>query len=207
MRLYDAAEARQVLTDPAHDGAALFLSHDGLVPLVEAEHAESRRIVEAHGGTSLGALPVETWYSRRFDYSAVESLLAEEGGYAETIEVAHLWSGLPALYDALIAALDPLADETFGHFSHVYTHGASVYVIVRGRAPSNEEAAACLTEIWRVAMQTTTELGGELSHHHGAGLARQDFIHENLGNQHELIRRLKSALDPDAVLNPGHLGL
>ena len=207
MRLYDAAEARRALAGAAHGGAALFLCHDGLVPLAEAEHAESRRIVESRGGTSLGALPVETWLSGRFDFSDVESLLAEEGGYAETIEVAHLWTGLPALYESLIAALDPLADETYGHFSHVYTHGASVYVIVLGRAPSNEEAAARLTEIWRVAMETTTRLGGELSHHHGAGLARQDFIHGSLGNQHELIRRLKSALDPDGVLNPGHLGL
>ena len=103
--------------------------------------------------------------------------------------------------------LAPLADEVLGHFSHVYTTGVSLYVILLGQAPSNEEALRRLEQIWQVAMETTARVGGELSHHHGAGLARQEYIPANLGSQHEVLRRIQHALDPTAVLNPGHLGL
>jgi alkyldihydroxyacetonephosphate synthase len=207
MRLYDETEARHALQDPDSTGCALFLSHEGYESVAAAEHSESTKIVERLGGRSLGSGPVDRWYTRRFDFSTVEELLSEDGGYAETIEVAHLWSGIEELYERLTSALAPFADEVLGHFSHVYTQGTSLYVILLGRAPDNAEAARRLDEIWRTAMQVTTEAGGELSHHHGAGLARQEFILENLGPQHELIHRLKHALDPAGILNPGHLGL
>jgi alkyldihydroxyacetonephosphate synthase len=207
MRFYDPAEARYALKDLASTECALFLSHEGLPSIAGAEHEESRRILGTLGARSLGADPVDSWYERRFDFSAVEELLAEEGGYAETIEVAHLWTGIEELYSALTEALAPLADEVLGHFSHVYLQGISLYVIVLGRAENNREASKRLNQIWHTAMQVTTDLGGELSHHHGAGLARQEFIRQNLGKQYQLIERLKGALDPAGILNPGHLGL
>lgn len=207
MRFYDQAETAHAVPALRTDGCALFLTHDGIAEIASAEHAASSAIVESFGGTSIGADPVRAWYSRRFDFSAVERLLDEPGGFAETIEVAHLWSGIIPLYRNLVAALEPYADEVLGHFSHVYTQGTSLYVIVLGKVATNEEAAERLRDIWRVAMETTTAAGGELSHHHGAGLARQQFIPRNLGAQHQLIRRLKDALDPEGVLNPGHLGL
>jgi alkyldihydroxyacetonephosphate synthase len=207
MRFYDETETRHAIPSYDDGGCALFLSFDSIGTVAEAERTEARRMVEELGGTSLGSAPVESWYSRRFDFSTVEKLLAEDGGYAETIEVAHLWSGIEPLYDDLKAALGPLADEVLGHFSHVYPQGVSLYVILLGRARDNKEAASRLAEIWRTAMEITTRNGGELSHHHGAGLARQAFIPESLGSQHGVIRRLKEALDPAAILNPGHLGL
>jgi len=207
MRLYDPTEARYALEDFTSTKCALFLSHEGLPAIASAEHEESQRILETLGARSLGADPVDSWYERRFDFSAVEELLAEDGGYAETIEVAHLWTGIEELYSALTEALAPLADEVLGHFSHVYLQGISLYVILLGRADNNREASKRLNQIWQTAMQVTTDLGGELSHHHGAGLARQEFIRENLGKQYQLIARLKGALDPAGILNPGHLGL
>jgi alkyldihydroxyacetonephosphate synthase len=207
MRLYDPAEARHATGGRESAGAVLFLTHEGLESVGAAERAESARIVAALGGQSLGGELVARWYERRFDFSAVENLLAEDGGYAETIEVAHLWSGIEDLYQRLTTALAPYADEVLGHFSHVYTHGVSLYVILLGRARDNQEAARRLQEIWRVAMEATLSAGGELSHHHGAGLARQEFVADSLGSGHEVLRRLKNALDKVSILNPGHLGL
>lgn len=207
IRFYDETETRHAV--PGHDagGCALFLTFDSIGAVAEAERAEARRMIEDLGGVTLGGEPVESWYGRRFDFSTVEKLLAEDGGYAETIEVAHLWSGIEGLYKELTAALAPLADEVLGHFSHVYPQGVSLYVILLGRAADNEEAASRLAQIWKTAMEVTTRNGGELSHHHGAGLARQSFIPQSLGSQHGVIRRMKEALDPAAILNPGHLGL
>ena len=111
------------------------------------------------------------------------------------------------MYNELAAALTPLADTVLGHFSHIYTNGASLYLILIGKTESDEKSVQRLREIWNVAMSVTTKLGGEISHHHGAGLARQDYIQKSLGKQHPVLRKLKNALDPKDLLNPGHLGL
>lgn len=144
---------------------------------------------------------------RRFDFSTVENLLAQQGGFAETIEVAHTWSGINALYADLKSALTPLADEVLAHFSHVYTQGTSMYVIVLGRTDTDESAVARLREIWATAMSVCLEHGAELSHHHGGGLARSPYSRQSLGSGHLVLQKIKAALDPAGILNPGKLGL
>ena len=56
-------------------------------------------------------------------------------------------------------------------------------------------------------METTARLGGVLSHHHGAGLARAPYMRAALGSGFTVLERVKAALDPQGLLNPGKLGL
>jgi alkyldihydroxyacetonephosphate synthase len=207
VRFYDEAEAQFAVPGIELNKCVLFLTHEGLSSITKAEHLESSKIVESSGGVSIGSVPVDNWYKRRFDFSAVENILASKGGYAETIEVAHSWSEIENLYSRLVKELTPLSDTVLGHFSHVYTNGASLYIILLGKTDTDEQAVLRLRKIWDAAMTVVTELGGEISHHHGAGLARQDFIAKSLGTQHELLRKLKNVVDPEGILNPGHLGL
>ena len=133
--------------------------------------------------------------------------ISEPGGYAETIEVAHLWSGIEPLWADLKQALTPLADEVLAHFSHVYTQGTSMYLILLGRVDTDEAAIARLEAIWETAMRLAIAHGAELSHHHGGGLARSPYAETALGSAHLILRKLKQALDPAGILNPGKLGL
>ena len=144
---------------------------------------------------------------RRFDFSTVENLLAEPGGVAETIEVAHFWDGIEPTYRALKKALSPLADQVLGHFSHAYPQGTSLYIILLGRAPDAGAAEARLTQIWRVAMEVALSEGAAISHHHGVGLARLPYIRRNLGSSMEVLERVKTALDPAGIMSPGKLDL
>ena len=207
VRFYDETEARYAVPSLKVNKCVLFLTHEGLQSIAQAEHEESSKILKSLGAESLGDIPVEDWYKRRFDFSAVEKILASKGEFAETIEVAHNWSGIENLYTQLAAELTPLADTVLGHFSHIYTNGASLYLILIGKTDSDEKSLERLKEIWNVAMSVTTRLGGEISHHHGAGLARQDYIQKSLGKQHLVLQKLKNVLDPKDLLNPGHLGL
>ena len=205
LRLYDATEAAHAA--PGETQPVLFVGTRGPETVADAELRVLDGLITGRAGVPLGAAPVERWMGRRFDFSTVENLLDEPGGYAETIEVAHTWSGIGDLYHALTTALAPLADEVLGHFSHVYPQGTSLYVILLGRAPDDAEAVRRLRTIWETAMQICLDQGAELSHHHGGGMARSAYARRSLGSAHVVLQRLKSALDPAGILNPGKLGL
>ena len=57
-------------------------------------------------------------------------------------------------------------------------------------------------------MQQVLDNGGTIAHHHGAGLARTPYLRRELGDGGvEVLRRLKRALDPAGVANPGKWGV
>ena len=207
LRLYDTDEARHAMQDPDFDSPVLFVGSRGAEAMVAAETATLAQLLTARGGRKLGPEGATGWMQRRFDFSTVENLVAEPGGFAETIEVAHNWDRIQELYDDLKQALEPLADEVLAHFSHVYTQGTSMYVILLGRVADDKAAIDRIQEIWRTAMETCLQHGAELSHHHGGGLARSTYSRQSLGSGHVVLQKLKAALDPAGILNPGKLGL
>jgi alkyldihydroxyacetonephosphate synthase len=210
IRFYDADESLFVarwsgIIPPAR--ANLFLlGCEGLGDIAQTEYLLARQILRSKGGIVLGPEIAQGWMNHRFDFSSVENRLAQPGGVAETIEIASLWDGILETYNALKANLSPLADYVLGHFSHVYPQGVSLYVILLGEASSAEAAAARLREIWEVAMRTSMEHGAVISHHHGVGLARQEYLRQELGSSYVVLERIKHALDPEGILNPGKLG-
>jgi alkyldihydroxyacetonephosphate synthase len=207
VRYYDEDEARHAMKQPDFLGNVMFLGFEGVSSVAQAEYDAGLGIATEAGGEPIGDAAVHAWMGRRFDFSTVENLLAKPGGYAETIEVAHFWSGILPTYRALKSALTPLADEVLGHFSHVYPQGTSLYLILLGQAADDATAAARIEAIWKGAMETTLAQGAVVSHHHGIGLTRLPYIQRDLGDSITLLQRMKSAMDPTGVLSPGKLGL
>lgn len=206
-RFYDEDEARHAMRDSQYDGCVMFLGFEGIREVAEAEYQAGVGICVANGAAFIGSAPVDAWMNRRYDFSTVEDLLNSRGGVAETIEIAHVWDQIVPTYRAMKEALAPLATEALGHFSHVYPHGTSLYLILLGQAESDAEAETRILRIWDVAMSTALEHGAVISHHHGIGVARLPFIHRNLGESAHLLGRIKKALDPVGIMSPGKLGL
>jgi alkyldihydroxyacetonephosphate synthase len=104
-------------------------------------------------------------------------------------------------------ALAPFGIEQLAHFSHAYPQGTSLYMILLGKRANDAEAEATLLQIWQTAMRVTLETGAVLSHHHGVGVVRKDFVREALGSSMPILEHIKSVLDPNCILSPGKLGL
>ena len=51
------------------------------------------------------------------------------------------------------------------------------------------------------------ELGGTVSSEHGIGLARAEYMEDQVGPALDVMRAIKKALDPKDILNPGKMGL
>ncbi len=56
-------------------------------------------------------------------------------------------------------------------------------------------------------VKTALEMKGTLSAEHGTGLTRAPHIEMQLGPAMDVMRKIKTALDPDNILNPGKMGL
>jgi alkyldihydroxyacetonephosphate synthase len=207
VRLYDSDEARHLMKGEEAPGNILLIGFEGVEDVAKAEYSAAIDICRAEGGKVLGPNTALAWMERRFDFSTVENLLEEPGGFAETIEVAHFWGGILRTYNELKKVLAPLTTELLGHFSHVYPQGTSLYMILLGRVEDDAAAEERLMKIWDVAMNSCLECGAAISHHHGVGLARLPYIRRELGSSTLVLQRIKGALDPAGVLSPGKLGL
>jgi len=159
-----------------------------------------------------GALPrdveaVERWLHHRNDTSALQGL-TRKGFVVDTMEITAPWSRLGHIFEAAREALLSVehARSATCHLSHSYTDGACLYFTFAASPPA-EEFESTYDALWDSGTQAILRAGGNLSHHHGVGLNRARFMAEALGPGLAVLRKIKSALDPHNILNPGKMGL
>lgn len=203
LRLYDPEDsALQGL-----EGWSLVAAAAGPPALAEAEAAVLAGLAAGVGAEDLGEGPWRSWLEHRFDLSAerLRDLLSAPGSFLDTIELATTWSRLPALYREVKAHL-ARAGAALCHFAHPTGQGCCAYFTVAGSAPDETAAERTHGEVWRGAMEIALRHEAAISHHHGVGRARAPWVVAELGGWWEVWRRMRSALDPECLLNPNGVG-
>lgn len=198
--------AVNLLTKLAPDRCLLVLVFEGAGPLIQAEEAIAVALCEEEGGKDEGQGPARTWWDHRYDVSYKGSPVFCDGGFVDTFEVAAPWEAVPALEEAIRAAISPHA-VCMVHLSHAYMDGASLYFSFAAAGKDPEDAEVRYRRIWDAALAACLEAGGATSHHHGIGLLKGACLREEMGELFEVLRHVKEALDPNDILNPGKLGL
>ncbi|WP_238981424.1 FAD-binding oxidoreductase [Williamsia herbipolensis] len=225
LRLSDEVETGVNLARPGAIGVSDDAVAGGVLAITRFEGDESlcaaRRDLTAEtllaaGGTSLGTAPADAWEHGRFRAPYLRDALLAIGVGCETLETATTWAGVPALRDAVVAALTTAlsrpADGLPGgspalvmcHISHTYPTGASLYftVIYRmGDDPLAQWATAKADACAAIVAADAT-----ITHHHAVGADHRPYLSAEIGEVGvEMLRAVKDALDPAGVLNPGTL--
>lgn len=190
---------------------------EGTAAHTTSRHAETRAVLEARGGTSLGEGPALAWEHGRFGAPYLRDSLLAAGALCETLETATNWSNLStlkaAVTEALTTSLGGSGDDTaemgtpalvLCHISHVYPTGASLYFTVVAGQRGNA------IEQWRRAKTAASEAmvrnGGTITHHHAVGADHRPWMRDEVGDLGvEVLRAVKKVLDPAGILNPGKL--
>ncbi|OGP14690.1 MAG: hypothetical protein A2053_06645 [Deltaproteobacteria bacterium GWA2_50_8] len=154
----------------------------------------------------LGEKPGLHWLKHRYSVSFKMPQFLEDGNFLDTIEVASTWDKLMDLYNNVREAVAREA-LVLAHFSHAYHEGCSIYFTFIGREPGKEEELKRYDRIWEKALGASLKSGGTISHHHGIGYLKADFMRNELGDLMHLFREFKKKLDPHNIMNPGKMGL
>lgn len=173
---------------------------------VEGRRAGAGAVLTRMGGVPLGAEPGQAWEHGRFSAPYLRDSLLAVGATVETVETAGFWSALPHLYDAVrLALLGALESPlVMCHISHVYETGASLYfTVVTAQKGDPVEQWERAKEAVNAAIMAA---GGTISHHHGVGRDHREAYAAELGPVGvDILRAVKSRLDPVGILNPGIL--
>ena len=217
IRLSDEAETgvnlattESIGEDTVTGGCLAITVFEGTEAHTESSHAETRALMEAKGGTSLGDAPARAWEHGRFGAPYLRDSLLSAGALCETLETATSWSNVPALKAAVTEALTSSLAESgtpalvLCHISHVYPTGASLYFTVVAGQRGNP------IEQWRKAKTAASDAmmrtGATITHHHAVGADHRPWMRDEVGDLGvAVLRAVKATLDPAGILNPGKL--
>src|SRR3954451_5174867 len=212
IRMYDEeATARtlsSVVGEPL-DGVCAVVCFEGDPAAGAAEGGGTVELARAEGARELDPALAERWWNRRYEFYRPPhhpELPAVWG----TIDVVATYSRIGAVHEALQTAVRdryaPHGLQLRMHFSHWYRWGTMIYA--RFLIPNGGSDAGPLHDrIWEDGITAVLAAGGVMNDHHGVGLKLAPYMSAQHGASLETLRRIKSALDPLGIMNPGKLGL
>jgi len=204
-RQYDEREAAR-LDDRVSD-CLILLVHEGPTAQVEAEVAAVANLARKAGLNTAPGDIVEKWLGHRNTVPHWNDFL-RRGIVLDTVEVSADWDKIGDIYHDATAALQLIPGCLAGsaHSSHLYRSGLNLYFTFAVRTDDHQAMEAIYLDGWRRIMEATARHGGSLSHHHGIGRVRRDYLTRELGaGGVAMLRAVKQALDPNGIMNPGVL--
>jgi alkyldihydroxyacetonephosphate synthase len=193
------------------DGCIMIVGWEGEREAVARRRALAERALRSGGAVSLGARPGRSWHRGRFEGPYLRDALLDRGYLVDTLETAHTWSRLGELHEAVIGAVRGALEGqgtpgiAFGHLSHAYRDGASLYFTLIARRRPGDEIAQ-----WRAVKEAASHAivstGGTITHHHGIGRDHMPYMRAEVGEVGmETLQAVKERLDPAGIMNPGKL--
>lgn len=207
VRLYDPEETGRSWPQLAASKCSLLLLlFEGEARITDTAMAVATEMAVAEGGCALGAKCVDEWLAHRNDVGAWDVLL-KGGVLVDTMEMATTWSNLDALYTNVIAAIRriPGVLKVSGHASHAYHTGMNVYFTWGAVPKAPDTPEGLYHRVWDAAMEAALEVGATISHHHGVGKLRAEWLRREHPTTWPLLHSVKQLLDPAGICNPGTL--
>ena len=220
IRGYDEADAQLNFAALGHAGGCMGMLGFPAGPgkpaasnALAARQEQARDVLRRAGSSGpLDASYGEHWWQHRHD--AVDTyarIMGPDrafgpGVIVDTVEVAGLWSAVPRLYAGIRDALAAHAQAVLCHLSHLYSSGSSLYFTFLISGTDDQDAAARYLAAWDDAVRSCAAASGTLTHHHGVGRLKAAYLTGELGEAGvDVLKKIKKALDPQQIMNPGVL--
>lgn len=212
MRLYDNIEASHAFEDLGyHEQAgvehALYFCCDAREDLAQLEAKIAHEVCRSGGGIERPGI-AERWWRKRYDTTFLKKAFLAPNGMSDAIECAATYKNLAAMHDEMIEKMKAAgAYEVFGHGSHFYPTGGNIYTVWSVYGTDERDVESRYWHVMDAAMDAIMSVDGTIAHHHGIGVHRAPWIDLNEPQAWPTVKRIKTALDPQGIMNPGKLGL
>jgi alkyldihydroxyacetonephosphate synthase len=212
VRMYDDVATRLAFAPVVGadlQGIYTVFAFEGDADAAMLEERHTIRLAQVEGAEVLDPAIGQRWWDRRYDFYHPPHN-PELPAIWGTLDVVATYERIGAVYDALHTAVRlPYADtglELRMHFSHWYLWGTMIYgrFVVPDGGP---DALTLHDRIWEDGMSAALDAGGVMNDHHGVGIKLGPYMRRQHGAALDTMARIKSALDPHGVMNPGKMGL
>jgi alkyldihydroxyacetonephosphate synthase len=215
IRVYDEVDTRVMVKKVlgfAKEGSFMVIGFDGYRDIVELQERLAVDIIHQLGGEDLGREPGDAWWQNRFKfYYPPYNLEAAPVLHGVFDTCATFENVLKIFYEQKKAIEEGFREYEvtyMGHFSHWYEYGTILYptFIVRRPPRGVDELLRLNHRLWNTGVEIAIRNGGTVNEHHGVGLRLGRFMEKNYGPGFVVLQRIKKALDPNNILNPGKMG-
>ena len=222
-RLLDGGEAAMTGADQS-GRALLVLGFESADHPLEAWMDRALECCGDHGGEPSGKPRISgpeggqergegegAWRSAFLQAPYLRDTMVAAGVLSDTFETAVTWDRLAHFVSDVRERAGEAIREAYGggsltcRLTHVYPDGAAPYFTVLAPARRGSELEQW-DEVKAVASETVIAAGGTITHHHAVGRDHRPWYDRQRPEPFaDALRAAKSAVDPEAVLNPGVL--
>ena len=175
---------------------------------VENQRDNLRTLSKKHGGILAGESTGKSGYLATMVIAYIRELIFTQNVLGETMETAVPWSKINQVKSEahkLIVQLhkeNKLPGKPFftSRISKIYHTGVCMYNTIAMSFEGIENPEDVFTSIEHKMRENFILNGGSISHHHGVGKLRKDFMRDTISESSiEMVRGIKQAQDPKNV--------
>lgn len=214
IRMYDEAETKHQIERVLgieKNGAYLVFGFDGYKDIVVLQEKIAVDICKETAIEDLGPELGESWWKNRYKFYFPPYIMDIPEAFG-TMDTVATYDKIEKIYWAMKEAAESFPGTKFiAHFSHWYEWGCMMYdrfIVSPEYVPQDaDEAIALYNRIWTKCIRVALANGGVLNEHHGVGLKLGYLMKEQYGPAFQVLQKIKQALDPNNIMNPGKMGL
>jgi alkyldihydroxyacetonephosphate synthase len=195
---------------------ACTLVFEGSREEVAVQESALFRIARKHGGLRAGAENGKRGYELTFAIAYIRDFVMDHYLLAESFETSVSWSQTLALCERVKRRVReehaarglPGVPFISCRITQLYDTGVCVYFYCAYHYKGVDRPSEVFAEIEQAARDEVLRSGGSLSHHHGIGKLRAEFLSEIMSAPMlEWSRRIKRAVDPHNVFGAANHGV
>lgn len=196
--------------------AALTLVFEGSRAEVVRQQKDVYGIAAKYGGLKAGNENGRRGYQLTYSIAYIRDFLMNHYIIAESFETSCAWTDALAICDNVKRRLSEeyrrrgLPGRPFitSRITQLYKTGVAIYFYFGFYFKGIENASELYLELENLARAEILASGGSLSHHHGIGKIRRDFLPEVMSQANiEGLRQIKRSLDPKNIFGAGNQSL
>ena len=193
--------------DPERFTAAVF-KIEGSLSEVKNQRDNLTTLAKKHGGILAGESTGESGYLATMVIAYIRELIFTQNILGETMETAVPWSKINQVKGEAFKLVNQLHKENglpgkpffTSRISKIYHTGVCMYNTIAMSFDGIENPEDVFTKIEHKMRENFIKNGGSISHHHGVGKLRKDFMSDTISEGSiDMVRGIKKSQDPDNI--------